>query len=162
MGDLVGWHCCSSCGVANLFIFFNSFPNASIWGPCAKSNDWLQESASVLVRLWQSLSWDSNIRLLSEYTSWHQQSCLGLVSIYGMGTQVGQSLNGLLFSLCSTACPCISFRQEQFCVKIFEIGRWFLRKANVPSGAFTWIPMILLCFSFPIMHFSWFFLFRIF
>jgi hypothetical protein len=28
--------------------------------------------------------------------------------------QVGQSLDGLSFSLCSTLSPCISFRQEQF------------------------------------------------
>ena len=37
---------------------------------------------------------------------------------------MGQSLDGLSFSLCSTLCPCISFRQEQFWVKILEMGRW--------------------------------------
>ena len=31
-------------------------------------------------------------------------------------------LNGISFSLCSTLCSCISFRQEQFWVNIFEIG----------------------------------------
>jgi hypothetical protein len=42
-----------------------------------------------------------------------------------MNPQVGQSLDGLsFFSLCSTLCPCISFRQEQFWVNIFEIGGW--------------------------------------
>ena len=31
--------------------------------------------------------------------------CLGLVSVYGMDLQVGQSLDGLSFSLCSSFCP---------------------------------------------------------
>jgi hypothetical protein len=35
------------------------------WGPCAQSDGWLQASASVFVRLWQSLSGDSHIRLSS-------------------------------------------------------------------------------------------------
>ena len=39
---------------------------------------------------------------------------LGLMSADGMDPQVGQTLDGLSFSLCSTLCPCISFRQEQF------------------------------------------------
>jgi hypothetical protein len=50
--------------------------------------------------------------------------CLGLVSADGMDPQVGQSLYGLSFSLCSILCPCISFRQEQFWVKIFEMSGW--------------------------------------
>jgi hypothetical protein len=40
-------------------------------GPPAQSNGWLQASASVFVRLWQSLSEDSHIRLLSARTSQH-------------------------------------------------------------------------------------------
>jgi hypothetical protein len=47
------------------------------------------------------LSGDSYIRLLSASTCWHPQYCLGLVSAYGMDPQVGQSLDGLSFSLCS-------------------------------------------------------------
>jgi hypothetical protein len=42
-------------------------------GPQAQSNDCLWKSASVFVRLWQSLSGDSYIRLLSASTSQHQQ-----------------------------------------------------------------------------------------
>ena len=38
-----------------------------------------------------------------------------------MDPQVGQSLFGLSFRLCSTLCPCISFRQDKFWVKFF---RW--------------------------------------
>jgi len=34
------------------------------------------------------------------------------------------SLNGLWISLCSTLFPCISFRQEQFWVKILAMGGW--------------------------------------
>jgi hypothetical protein len=36
-------------------------------------NDWLYESTSEFVRLWQSLSGDSYIRLLLASTSWHPQ-----------------------------------------------------------------------------------------
>jgi hypothetical protein len=41
--------------------------------PCTQSNGWLQVSASIFVRLWQSLSGDSHIRLPSSSTSWHPQ-----------------------------------------------------------------------------------------
>ena len=41
-----------------------------------------------------------------------------------MDPQVGQSLDGLSFSLFFTLCHCISFRQEQFWVNIFEMGVW--------------------------------------
>ena len=71
-------------------------------GLCSQSNGWLQSSASLFVRLWQSLSGDSHTRLLSANTSWHPQQCLGLVTVYGMDLQVGQSLDGLSFRLCST------------------------------------------------------------
>ena len=61
----------------------------------------------------QGLSGDSHIRLLSACTSWHPQQCLGLISVYGMNPQVGQSLGGLSFSLCSTIylhiCSCEYF-----------------------------------------------------
>jgi hypothetical protein len=42
-------------------------------GSCAQSNGWLWASTSVLVGIWQSLSEDSCIRLLSANTSWHPQ-----------------------------------------------------------------------------------------
>jgi hypothetical protein len=41
-----------------------------------------------------------------------------------MDPQIGQSLHGLSFTLCSTLCPCISFRQEHFWVKILEVSGW--------------------------------------
>ena len=77
-------------------------------GSSTQSKGWLQVSTSVLVRIRQSLSGDSYFRCLSANTSWHQQQCLGLVSAYGMDPQVGQSLDGFSFSLCSTFCLCIS------------------------------------------------------
>ena len=43
----------------------------------------------------------------------------GLVSEDRMYPQVGKS-----FSLCSISCPCSSFSQERFLVKIFEMGAW--------------------------------------
>ena len=43
----------------------------------------------------------------------------GLVSEDRMYPQVGKS-----FSLCSISCPCSSFSQERFLVKIFEMAGW--------------------------------------
>jgi hypothetical protein len=40
------------------------------------------------------------------------------------GSLVGLSLDGLSFSLCSTFCPHISFRQEPFWVKNLEMSTW--------------------------------------
>jgi hypothetical protein len=41
-----------------------------------------------------------------------------------MDLQVGQSLDGLSFNLCSALCSCISFRQEQFWVEIPPSLNW--------------------------------------
>jgi hypothetical protein len=54
-------------------ISFSPFSNISIWEPHTHSNGWLPEMTSVFVRLWQSLSGDSHIRLPSASTSWHPQ-----------------------------------------------------------------------------------------
>jgi hypothetical protein len=45
----------------------------------------------------------------------------GLMSADRMDPQVGQSPHDTSFSLCSIFCPCSSFGQEHFWVKIFEI-----------------------------------------
>jgi hypothetical protein len=73
LGGLVGWYSCSSYGDAHPFSSFSPFPGSSIGEPHAQSNGWLWSSASVFVRLWQSLSGDSYIRLLSACISWHPQ-----------------------------------------------------------------------------------------
>ena len=60
---------------------------------------WLTES--IHFRIYQALvepARDIYIRLLSASTCWHPQECLGL------DPQVGQSLDGLSFSLYSTLC----------------------------------------------------------
>jgi hypothetical protein len=60
--------------------------------------------------------------------------CLGLVSADGMDPQVGQSLDGLSFSLSFTFCPCISFRHEQFCVQyLIWVGGPMLQLRSVPN-----------------------------
>jgi hypothetical protein len=41
------------------------------------------------------------------------QKCLGLVVVYGMDLQVGQSLDGPFFHLSSELCLCNSFNAEQ-------------------------------------------------
>ena len=43
------------------------------WGPHVQPNAWLWTSVSVFVRLQQSLSGDSDIRVLSASTCWHPQ-----------------------------------------------------------------------------------------
>jgi hypothetical protein len=43
------------------------------WVPHTKTNGCLKASTSVFLRLWQSLSGDSYISLLSAITSWHPQ-----------------------------------------------------------------------------------------
>jgi hypothetical protein len=50
-----------------------SLSNSSIRDPWVQSNGWLWASASVFVRLLQSLSGDSHIRLPSACTSQHPQ-----------------------------------------------------------------------------------------
>jgi hypothetical protein len=41
-----------------------------------------------------------------------------------MDPKLGQSLDGLCFSLCSIFCPCVSFRQKLFWVEDFEVCEW--------------------------------------
>jgi hypothetical protein len=58
-------------------------------GTHAQSHGCVRASASVFVRLWESLSGDSYVRLLSGSTSWHRQYCLCLAVVYSMDPQVG-------------------------------------------------------------------------
>jgi hypothetical protein len=62
---------CSTYGAANPFSFFNPFSKSYVADPVLSPTIWA--SASVFVRLWQSLSGDSYIRILSACTSWHPQ-----------------------------------------------------------------------------------------
>jgi hypothetical protein len=65
-GSLVGWYCCSSYRVAPSVLPLTP----PVGSPC--SVQWLAvRSASVVVRLWQRISGDSYIRLLSASTSWN-------------------------------------------------------------------------------------------
>jgi hypothetical protein len=47
---------------------------------------------------------ETAIRLLSVSTCWHPHKCLGLVIVYVMDPEVGQSRDDHPFSLCSTLC----------------------------------------------------------
>jgi hypothetical protein len=99
---------------------FNSFSPSltpSLESLC--SVQWLNVSIHIFIV--QDLK--EPLRILSENMSSHQQLCLALLSECGIHLQLGKSLCGLSFSLWSTLCPCISFRQEQFWVKTFEMGR---------------------------------------
>ena len=46
------------------------------------------------------------------------------MSTDGIDTKIGQSLDGLSFNLCSMFCLFLSFGQEHFWVKIFEMDGW--------------------------------------
>ena len=48
----------------------------------------------------------------------------GLQAADGMNPYVGQTLDGLFWSLCSIFCPCFSFGQEHFWIKNFEMCEW--------------------------------------
>ena len=59
-----------------------------------------------------------------------------------MDPQVGQSLDGLSFGLCSTLCFCISFRQEPFWVKNLEMSGW----PYPPTGEWGTLPNLWIWF----------------
>ena len=90
-----------------------SVPSVLSLTPFAQSNDWLRASASVFVRLWQGLSWDSSIRLL------FSKHFLVSTIVSGFGDCIwdespgGTVLVGVSFSLCSTLylhiCSCKYF-----------------------------------------------------
>ena len=81
VGGLVpGCSGCSGWMILLLFLWdckppqlLQSFLYLLHWESCAQSNSWLWASASVFVKLWQDLSGESCIRLLSASTSWHPQ-----------------------------------------------------------------------------------------
>jgi hypothetical protein len=58
---------------------------------------------------------------------------LAILSAYGMDLQVGKSPDGLSFSLCFTLSLYISFRQEQFWVKILEMGGPMPQSGAMPN-----------------------------
>jgi hypothetical protein len=108
---LVGWYCCSSYGIANLFNSFSPLPNSSFWDVFAQPNGWLLASTSVFYRLWQS----SQETAIAGYC---QQAVFGISnSVWDCCLYMGWipiSLDWLFFSLWSILCSHISFRQEQF------------------------------------------------
>ena len=70
-----------------------------------------------------------------------------------MDSQVGQSLDGLSFSLYSTLCPCISFRQEQFWVKNLKSVRGPITQLGAVPNLWIWSLQIPspLCWIFQLM-----------
>jgi hypothetical protein len=110
--DLIGWYCCSSCGAVNPFSSFSSFSNSSIGDP-----------PSVLSPMvgWEHLplclSGSGRASQETDRSGFCQHALLGIQNsvwdgwLYEMDPQVGQSLNGLSFSLCSTLCLSISYRE---------------------------------------------------
>ena len=147
----------SSCGTGWLILLFFlwgynplqlfwSFLYLLYWGSHTQFNGWLWASISLFVRLWKSLSRDSYIRLLSAWTSCHPLQCLGFITVYGMNSQMGQSLDDLSFSLCST--PYLHICSYEYFVLL-------LRRNEAPTGwssfflSFMWSTIcVLVIFSF--------------
>ena len=87
------------CNPLQLLQFFSSiFP----WDPSGWSSGWLRVSIYVFVRHVKIFLGDCYIKHLSGSASWYQSQCLCLMSADGKVPQIGQSLGGLSFSLCST------------------------------------------------------------
>ena len=65
------------------------------------------------------------------------------MTAYAMDPQVGQFLDGLSFSLCSTLCPHIFFRQEQFWFKLLRrMGGPIPQQGSVPN-LWIWFLQVL-------------------
>ena len=107
---LVCWYCCSFYGVANSFSSFSPSPTSSIGVLCSVS--WL--AASICICIGQALAEPLRGQLLGISKS----------VCNGMDPQVGQSLDGLSFSLCSIFCPCFSIGKENFWNENFEMSGW--------------------------------------
>jgi hypothetical protein len=93
---------CNSLQLLQFFLYFLH------WGYWVQSNGLLWTSTSVVVRLWQSLE-ETAISGSCQQALLGIHKCLGLVNVYGMDTQLGQSLDGLAFNLWPTLCLHISF-----------------------------------------------------
>ena len=63
----------------------------------------------VFPRHWHRLTRESYISVLSAKSCWHIQKYIGLLVIYGMDPQVGQSLDDPSFHLILELCLCNSF-----------------------------------------------------
>ena len=86
-------------------------------------------AASICICIGQTLGKPLRSQLYQTPVSKHFLAST-LVSGFGVCIWVVQSLDGLSLSLCSTLCPCISFRQENFWVKMFDMGGW----SNLSTG----------------------------
>jgi hypothetical protein len=134
LGGLVGQYCCSSYGVANPFSSFSTSPNSSIgisvFSPmvgCKHPHLYWLGSGRASQETAISGSCQQVIKLVSLLYLICQYLASAIVS--GFGGYIWDRpqvvpLDGISFSLCSTLCPCISSRQAQFWVNIFEMFGW--------------------------------------
>ena len=75
------------------------------------------------------------------------------MAAYRMDPQVGQSLDGLSFSLGSTICLCISFRQEQIWIKILRTVDGPICQLGTVPNLWIWSLEVLppFCWVFQLM-----------
>jgi hypothetical protein len=124
MGLLVGSYCYSSYGAANPLSSFSPSPNSSIGIPLLNPMVDCEHP---------HLFWSGTDRAFqgTSIPGSCQEALLGISIVSGFGGCIWDgslggavSLGSLSFSLYATRCHCISFRQERFWVRIFEMGRY--------------------------------------
>ena len=108
-GVLVSSYCCSSYGAANPFSSLGAFSSTFIVDLVLHTKDGY-EHPSLYFSGTGGASQETSITCFCQLALVGiHNSLLGLVTVNGMDPQVGQSLDGHFFSLCSTLCLCNSF-----------------------------------------------------
>jgi hypothetical protein len=95
-GVLFFSYCCSSYGAANTFISLGTFSSSFIGDPVLCPMDGYEHPLLYLSGTGRA---SQDIALSGSSQLAHIGICLGLVVVYGMDLQVGQSLDGDSFSL---------------------------------------------------------------
>jgi hypothetical protein len=136
------WHYCSSYAVEILCSSFSPLSKLFYWGPPqAQYDGWFWVFAFVLVRCCQSPSQGTAI------PGSCQQAILGIRNstfffFFNLKIEWIPRWDHLLMSfpsICAPSfCPCVSLRQDQFCVEKFEIGKW----PNPSTGAHAYIQEV--------------------
>jgi hypothetical protein len=109
LGVLVSSYCCSSYGAANPFYSFALFSSSFIGYPVLIPMDGCEQLLLYLSGTGRASQKTATSVSFQQALVGIHNKCLGLVIVHGMDTQVGQSLDGHSFSLCSTFCLCNSF-----------------------------------------------------
>jgi hypothetical protein len=106
--SLALWHCCSLYGAANPLSSFSPFSNPSIGDPVLSPMVGCEHPPLYLTGSGRASQETAISGFYQQARPSIHNKYPGMVAVYGMDPQVGQSLDGLSFSLYSTLCFCIS------------------------------------------------------